>query len=192
MTTANAVLSVRVTANERELLEAAAEQAHTSLSDFIRRKALEAAEMDLLDRRIVTIPAADWEKFEEWMNAPPKELTDALGARPGTVLGGRDYVAVFEREEEVAAIQPDFDAVARLDVQGVVVTAPGNACDFVSRYFAPAAGIPEDPVTGSTHCTLIPYWSHRLGKEELFAGQISARGGELFCRDRGDRVSIGG
>jgi PhzF family phenazine biosynthesis protein len=126
------------------------------------------------------------------MNAPPKELTDALGARPGTVLGGRDYVAVFEREEEVAAIRPDFDAVARLDVQGVVVTAPGNACDFVSRYFAPAAGIPEDPVTGSTHCALIPYWSKRLNKRFLRARQISARGGELFCEDRGERVGIGG
>jgi predicted PhzF superfamily epimerase YddE/YHI9 len=73
-----------------------------------------------------------------------------------------------------------------------VVTAPGDDCDFVSRYFAPAAGIPEDPVTGSTHCTLIPYWSQRLGKRELFARQISPRGGELFCEDRGDRVGIGG
>ena len=72
------------------------------------------------------------------------------------------------------------------------MTAPGDDCDFVSRYFAPAAGIPEDPVTGSTHCALIPYWSQRLGKKELFARQISARGGELFCCDRGDRVSIGG
>jgi PhzF family phenazine biosynthesis protein len=126
------------------------------------------------------------------LSAPPKELADALGARPGAVLGGRDYVAVFEREEEVAAIRPDFDAVARLDAQGVVVTAPGDTCDFVSRYFAPAAGIPEDPVTGSTHCALIPYWSQRLNKRVLRARQISPRGGELFCEDRGERVGIGG
>ncbi|MDQ3115072.1 MAG: PhzF family phenazine biosynthesis protein [Verrucomicrobiota bacterium] len=116
----------------------------------------------------------------------------SLGAKPGKVLHGRDYFAVFSSAAEVAAIQPDLAAVARLDAQGVVVTAPGDDCDFVSRYFAPAAGIPEDPVTGSTHCTLIPYWSQRLGKGELFARQISKRGGELFCEDRGDRVGIGG
>ncbi len=116
----------------------------------------------------------------------------SLGAKPEEVLRGRDYFAIFSSREEVAAIKPDFEAVARLDAQGVVVTAPGDDCDFVSRYFAPAAGIPEDPVTGSTHCTLIPYWSERLGKRELFARQISPRGGELFCEDRGARVGIGG
>ncbi len=92
----------------------------------------------------------------------------------------------------VAALHPDFHLVAELEKQGVVATAPGTDSDFVSRYFAPAAGIPEDPVTGSTHCTLIPYWSKRLGKRELFARQISSRGGELFCEDRGERVGIGG
>jgi predicted PhzF superfamily epimerase YddE/YHI9 len=115
-----------------------------------------------------------------------------LGAYPQTLLEGRDYLAVFETEEEVAALRPDFELVAQLDKQGVVVTAPGKDCDFVSRYFAPQAGIPEDPVTGSTHCTLIPFWSRRLGKRDLFARQISRRGGELFCEDRGDRVGIGG
>jgi PhzF family phenazine biosynthesis protein len=124
--------------------------------------------------------------------APSEALSAALGAQPAHVLQGRDYYAVFASEQEVAAIKPNLDRLARLDVQGVVVTAPGNDCDFVSRYFAPAAGIPEDPVTGSTHCTLIPYWSQRLGKRRLFARQISARGGELFCEDRGDRVGIGG
>ncbi len=119
-------------------------------------------------------------------------LADSLGARPEKILHGRDYFAVFASEREVAAIRPDFAELAKLDAQGVVATAPGDDCDFVSRYFAPAAGIPEDPVTGSTHCTLIPYWSRRLGKRELFARQISARGGELFCEDRGDRVGIGG
>ena len=119
-------------------------------------------------------------------------LADALGAMPEQILQGRDYYAVFASPQTVAAMKPDMAQVAGLDAQGVVVTAPGDDCDFVSRYFAPAAGIPEDPVTGSTHCTLIPYWSQRLGRKELFARQISARGGELFCQDRGDRVSIGG
>jgi PhzF family phenazine biosynthesis protein len=119
-------------------------------------------------------------------------LVESLGARPEHVLDGRDYVAIFASQEKVAAIKPNFDRLAKLDRQGVVVTSPGDDSDFVSRYFAPAAGILEDPVTGSTHCTLIPYWSERLGKKELFARQISARGGELFCEDRGDRVGIGG
>ncbi|MEO7724257.1 MAG: PhzF family phenazine biosynthesis protein [Chthoniobacterales bacterium] len=119
-------------------------------------------------------------------------VTKSLGAKPEKVLHGRDYFAIFASQQEVTAIQPDLEAVAKLDAQGLVVTAPGEDCDFVSRYFAPAAGIPEDPVTGSTHCTLIPYWSQRLGKKELFARQISPRGGELFCEDRGDRVGIGG
>ncbi len=122
----------------------------------------------------------------------PPQLTVALGAEPARVLDGRDYVAVFDDEKTVAALRPDFPALERLKRQGVVVTAPGDECDFVSRCFAPAAGIPEDPVTGSTHCTLIPYWSKRLGKPRLHARQISVRGGELFCEDRGERVGIGG
>lgn len=120
------------------------------------------------------------------------EIRAALGAKPAGLLRGRDYIAIFRSQKEVADIQPDLPRVAVLDAQGIVVTGPGDDCDFVSRYFAPAAGIPEDPVTGSTHCTLIPYWSQQLGKSELFARQISPRGGELFCADRGERVSIGG
>jgi PhzF family phenazine biosynthesis protein len=124
--------------------------------------------------------------------ATPEKLSQSLSTQPEAVLKGRDYLAVFATQEEVAAIKPDFGLVAQLDAQGVIVTAPGKDCDFVSRYFAPQAGIPEDPATGSTHCALIPYWSKRLGKRELFARQISPRGGELFCQDRGDRVGIGG
>jgi predicted PhzF superfamily epimerase YddE/YHI9 len=82
--------------------------------------------------------------------------------------------------------------VAAFDATGVIATAPGNECDFVSRFFAPAVGIPEDPVTGSAHCTLVPYWARRLGKTTLRARQISPRGGELFCELRGDRVEISG
>jgi PhzF family phenazine biosynthesis protein len=123
---------------------------------------------------------------------PPAELAKGLGAQPREVLKGADYLAVFEGEEEIAAIKPQFETIAQLGGRGVIVTAPGSTSDFVSRFFAPAAGIAEDPVTGSTHCALIPYWSKRLSKRELHARQISKRGGELFCEDRGERVGIGG
>jgi PhzF family phenazine biosynthesis protein len=122
----------------------------------------------------------------------PKKLAEALRAQPREILKGCDYFAVFEREDDVSAIKPDFEMLTQLDGRGVIVTAPGKDCDFVSRFFAPAAGIPEDPVTGSTHCALIPYWSQRLGKRALHARQISKRGGELFCQERGERVGIGG
>ena len=101
-------------------------------------------------------------------------------------------MAVYERVEDVLAIKPDFKLLARLPGGKVIVTAPGTDVDFVSRFFAPGAGVDEDPVTGSAHCTLIPYWAERLGKTKLRARQVSARGGELFCELRGDRVGIGG
>ena len=119
-------------------------------------------------------------------------LGAALGAAPKEVLKARDLLAVFETREQVEALRPDFAAVARLDAFAVIVTAPGRDCDFVSRFFAPRAGIPEDPVTGSAHCTLVPYWSARLNKRKLHARQVSARGGELFCEDKGPRVTIAG
>ncbi len=108
------------------------------------------------------------------------------------MLAARDYLCVFGSEDEVAALKPDFAKIAALDRFAVIVTAPGKDCDFVSRFFAPAKGVNEDPVTGSSHCTLIPYWAGRLGKTQLFARQCSRRGGELWCRHRGDRVSIAG
>jgi PhzF family phenazine biosynthesis protein len=123
---------------------------------------------------------------------PLPALAKALGKPPRKVLKGRDYLAVFDRQEDVVAIAPKFEALARLDANGVVVTAPGDDCDFVSRYFAPRVGVPEDPVTGSVHCALIPYWSKQLGRKNLHARQLSRRGGELFCEDRGARVGIGG
>jgi PhzF family phenazine biosynthesis protein len=123
----------------------------------------------------------------------PALLAESLGAQPAEVFKNRDYIAVFERQEQVATLKPDLAGIAKLEgVQGVCVTAPGNDCDFVSRYFAPSVGVPEDSVTGSTHCALIPYWAKRLGKTNLHARQLSPRGGELFCEDRGDRVGIGG
>ena len=121
-----------------------------------------------------------------------QELADALGAAPRQVFLDRDYLAVFRNRREIEALQPDFAAVSKLNASAVIVTEPGDDCDFVSRYFAPSFGIPEDPVTGSIHCALIPYWSERLQKKTLFARQVSRRGGELFCEDRGERVGIGG
>lgn len=122
----------------------------------------------------------------------PDELVRGLGRKPREVLRARDYVAVFDSEAEVAGLAPDMALLSGLDALCIIVTARGNDADFVSRFFAPRAGIPEDPVTGSSHCTLIPYWAGRLGRAELFARQISPRGGELYCRDAGERVGIGG
>ena len=119
-------------------------------------------------------------------------LAEALGSRPQAALASRDSLAVFASEEEVRALKPDMAKVAALDRLGVIVTAPGRDCDFVSRFFAPGVGIPEDPVTGSAHCTLVPYWAKRLGKTSLFARQVSSRGGELWCADQGERVKIAG
>ncbi|MBI4749306.1 MAG: PhzF family phenazine biosynthesis protein [Acidobacteria bacterium] len=125
------------------------------------------------------------------VEAPPS-LISALGAQPAAVLKSRDFFVVFETEAEVRALTPDFPALGRLDTLGIIVTAKGDTVDFVSRFFAPYAGINEDPVTGSAHCTLIPYWSERLGKTSLHALQVSRRGGELFVEDRGERVKISG
>jgi predicted PhzF superfamily epimerase YddE/YHI9 len=122
----------------------------------------------------------------------PETLFHGLGKKPVEVLKSRDYLAVFATEAEVLALKPDFAVLQTLDCLGVIATAPGGDCDFVSRFFAPAAGIVEDPVTGSAHCTLIPYWSQRLNKTKLFARQISKRGGELFCEQADERVLIGG
>jgi len=121
------------------------------------------------------------------------EIEVALGRAPRAVLRApRDYLAVFESEGDVRTLAPSMERVAALDALGVIATAPGRDVDFVSRFFAPRAGVPEDPVTGSAHCTLVPYWSSRLGRKKLRALQISRRGGELWCEDRGERVLICG
>ena len=122
----------------------------------------------------------------------PAALARGLGRTPVEVRRARDYLAVFATQEDVAAMKPDLQQLSELDCLGVIVTAPGDTVDFVSRFFAPRAGILEDPVTGSAHCSLIPYWSARLGKQHLTAQQLSLRGGELLCQDAGDRVRIGG
>jgi PhzF family phenazine biosynthesis protein len=125
--------------------------------------------------------------------ATPDALVRGLGRPPRAVLAARDWFCVYSSAAEVAELTPDMALLASLDRFGVIVTAPGSGgVDFVSRFFAPGEGIPEDPVTGSAHCTLVPYWASRLGKSRLFARQVSARGGELTCVDAGARVRIGG
>jgi PhzF family phenazine biosynthesis protein len=125
--------------------------------------------------------------------ADPRVL-DALGVRPAESLVARGRtLAVYADAEDVAALRPDFTAMRRIPGANLIATAPGrDGVDFVSRYFAPNHGVDEDPVTGSAHCVLIPYWAARLGKARLNARQISARGGELFCTLRGDRVTLAG
>lgn len=123
----------------------------------------------------------------------PVELPHALQAVPRHVLGSEeDLLVVLDSEEEVRAAQPDFSTLSRVTDRGVILTARGNRCDFVSRFFAPGVGIPEDPVTGSAHCVLTPYWAKVLQKNDLHAFQVSKRGGELFCTNAGDRVKISG
>jgi PhzF family phenazine biosynthesis protein len=122
----------------------------------------------------------------------PPALIEGLGLKPFQVWKARDYLAVFRREDEIRALAPNLAKLAELDCLGVIATAPGKSVDFVSRFFAPRAGIPEDPVTGSAHCTLTPYWSKRLGKPRLRAEQLSVRGGRLWCEVVGDRVKISG
>ena len=123
----------------------------------------------------------------------PPLLSQALGAEPLEVLKSRDLLAVFQNESTIRNMNPDFDKLKQIrDTFAIIVTAPGEKSDFVSRFFAPRAGIPEDPVTGSSHCTLIPYWAERLNKNKMHAFQLSKRGGELFCENSGDRVRISG
>jgi PhzF family phenazine biosynthesis protein len=123
----------------------------------------------------------------------PEKLLKGLGIGPKDLLrSSRDYLAVYDSEEMVKSLKPDMKQLEELDCLGIIVTAAGQKCDFVSRFFAPSAGVPEDPVTGSAHCSLIPYWSEKLNKQKLHAFQLSRRRGELFCQSFGNRVSIAG
>jgi PhzF family phenazine biosynthesis protein len=123
---------------------------------------------------------------------PCPGLITALGGNPEAILAARDYFVVYGSEEELLALKPDMPGLMNIDRFAVITTAPSSKYDFISRFFAPSKGIPEDPVTGSAHCSLIPYWSKRLGKTKLHAYQASPRGGELWCQDRGERVSMSG
>ncbi|MCP4255119.1 MAG: PhzF family phenazine biosynthesis protein [Candidatus Scalindua sp.] len=122
----------------------------------------------------------------------PYEIVEAFDKMPVECLRSEDYIVVFEAEEDILSIKPDIDYLTKLDLRGVIITARSEQYDFVSRFFAPKYGIDEDPVTGSAHTQLIPYWARVLGKTKMKAKQLSSRGGELVCELRNDRVLISG
>ncbi len=147
--------------------------------------AVRAAEGDLL---VLDFPSRPAQRREL-----DPAVAKALRRPPIELWASRDYLAVFATEDEVRALVPDMALLRNLDLKAVTVTAPGSGgVDFVSRFFGPGYGIDEDPVTGSSHTWLVPYWSQRLGRKRLHARQVSARGGDLVCDDLGDRVAIGG
>lgn len=139
------------------------------------------------DRIVLDFPARPPEPVDV-----DQAVVDALGARPDELHRSNDLLAIFPTEADVAALRPDFRKVSELPGECLIASAPGDACDFVSRYFAPKYGIDEDPATGSAHCILTPYWSRRLDKTSLRALQISKRGAELWCEHHGDRIHIAG
>ncbi len=151
---------------------------------------------------ILTVSRADTRlvmNFPAWqltsVEPGPSELLAGLGVASAAVFVTTsldNYFVVLEDEAQIRAVRPDYALLSRLHPGAVVVTAPGDSSDCVSRYFAPSYGIPEDPATGSIHCGLVPYWANRLGKREIFARQASPRGAELYCEQRGDRVLIAG
>ena len=147
--------------------------------DLIVTKKGELIEMDFPAETLKTCPT-------------PEELVEALGKRPTEVLAGSDYVAIFDSEEDIGEIKPDFSKLANLGLRGVAITAKGNDVDFISRFFAPKYGIDEDPVTGSAHCALAPFWSEKLNRKKLFAAQLSKRGGQVQCEVTGERVFLSG
>lgn len=140
---------------------------------------------DLLE---LNFPADDLKKIDHLT-----ELTEAIGKKPvECYLGKTDYLFAYTNQQDIEQIKPDFGALSKTGARGIIVTAPGDEVDFVSRFFAPGVGIDEDPVTGSAHTTLTPYWARKLGKEIFAARQISERGGQLECTIKGDRVLIAG
>lgn len=141
-------------------------------------------ETDFLKMSLPSIPAAECEA--------PDLLIEGLGHTPSAIYRASNYLAVYNSEREIKEIRPDFEILKRLDHHGVIITAPGDNVDFVSRFFAPKEGINEDPVTGSAHSTLTPYWAERTGKTRFNARQVSERGGDLKCELSGSRVLISG
>jgi PhzF family phenazine biosynthesis protein len=139
-------------------------------------------ENDLLS---INLPAVQSKKAE-----PSEILTEALGKKPAEIYESDDIMAVFDSEEDIKSMTPAFIKLKKIETRGVIVTAPGKNVDFVSRFFAPAVGIDEDPVTGSAHTKLVPYWSARTGKNELQALQLSKRTGKLLCRNKNEYVQL--
>lgn len=138
-------------------------------------------------RYVMNFPALNAESMN-----PPDILIDLLGRAPLYTSKRMDYLVRLETEQEVATFQPNMHLIAQLDARGLIITAPGEQVDFVSRFFGPQSGVPEDPVTGSAHCILTPYWAKELGKTSLLARQLSARGGEIGCQLIGNRVELTG
>ena len=133
-------------------------------------------------------PAVELTESNEDLNT----VTDVLGLRPSRYLSGNYGFAIFPNEDDIIKISPNLNAFKKLSDNGVIVTSPGKSVDFVSRFFAPNLGINEDPVTGSAHCALIPYWSKILNKFDMVAHQLSERKGEIFCSYYNERVGISG
>jgi PhzF family phenazine biosynthesis protein len=136
--------------------------------------------------------ALDFPAYDSRPIDTPPEVVAALGVTPLETWLGVKLMALLPDEAAVRAVRPDFARVAALDAFGVIVTAPGDTSDIASRYFVPQAGVDEDPVTGAAHCQLVPWWAKRLGRTRLHARQVSARGGELWCEARQDRVTLAG
>lgn len=139
------------------------------------------------NRLVMNFPSAKLNRAEV-----PDFLVEAVGVSANELYRDTDYLYVVDSEEQVRNLDPDIRAMAKADVRGIIVTAPGNDYDFVSRFFAPAAGVDEDPVTGSAHTMLTPYWSDRLNKKKLIGRQVSRRGGTVYCDNKDDRVEISG
>jgi len=139
------------------------------------------------DMITLDFPAATFRKVD-----PPDELVHGIGKTPLETYLSTDYLILLGSEHEVREIRPDFPVLAGLDIRGIIITAVGEKADFVSRFFAPSAGINEDPVTGSAHTFLVPFWAEKLGKTEFTARQLSRRGGTLYCKLAGERVEISG
>lgn len=139
------------------------------------------------DRLVMDFPTSELEESEV-----PSELEEALDALPTELFRADDYLYIVDSEQQIRALDPDFRLLKQVNTRGIIVTAPSEEFDFVSRFFAPAVGIDEDPVTGSAHTMLAPYWSKRLGKDKLIGRQISKRGGTVYCHQKGDRVELGG
>lgn len=165
------------------------ERGRARVNFFTRSGTLTVTQETRSDRLVLDFPATKIAPAEAG-----EGLIDAIGARPAEVLAGISYLLVYDNAATVRALKPDMNGLMNLDKFAVIVTAPGDqpGIDCVSRFFAPAKGIPEDPVTGSAHCSIVPYWAERLGKQEIVAYQASKRGGTLYCRLEGDRVVMAG
>ena len=177
---------------------------HATLATaHVIKKHLQNPESNLIFMTLSGKVSVNVEKDYYFLNFPsrmpvkaelPSNLEKSLSKKPQEVFKSRDFVLVYENLEDVKNIQIErniFDTL-NLGTGGVIITAPGDNVDFVSRFFTPRATLLEDPVTGSAHCSLIPYWAKKLNKQEMQAKQLSQRGGELLCHNLGDRVLIGG